>query len=149
MRAWHHIKEWNAFVCIPPKCGTSSLKYAYDKTFARNIMHETKEVPHGPTCIAVIRDPIARFESLCRSKLVSLDDVPGWYKPQSNLLGDYATQIISIQEFAEWWDERATRKFPHINQTEGEIILTPEDVEVLHELYEDDFKLYDYYFRRV
>lgn len=96
-RSWYLVGE--VYVCVPPKCGSTSLMKAVDPNESdgigfRRTMHEKKRGPFAPQDmirrvdrrrrLLAVRDPVDRFRSLWRH-LVRSPEIRQWWEKRHRI----------------------------------------------------------------
>ena len=172
LECWWNVPDWGFSVCLPPRCGSSSIiHYLYSNglTCYRPIIENkiTGDVRDDmQRRIMVVRDPVARFTSLWKSKCLNGEKL--WVDDEIAVLDNMSPEgLIAFIEHDQSGDAHwatlteieagystevilasnmnkvlGVEKNPRLNYTgDNEVTLDPEVEVRVRAFYKDDYGL--------
>ena len=139
---WYAIPEWDIAIGAMQKCGTRSILFSIIKHFLPETRYEDMPAllangcPFFEKCddtdyskVGIVREPVARFASLWRSKFN--DETPEHlFGRVKRMQGDphfarqttmlmKADSLVRLENLSEWWGKNTPAKLHLKNSTEG------------------------------
>lgn len=186
---WVEVFDWDTAICVPPKCGTRSLYHALEAEFPMHgtlerqsiskitgampdklILYRPEQV-QASRRIFVSRDPVARFKSLYKQKVLgkgrvtrTLNDAV-WriespeelfefiqqyenqhWQPQHLYEAGIATELWTTESFTHRWNAlpNTTQPMQPHNQTGSSTLALSPQLELdIRRYYAEDVALYE------
>ncbi len=166
--SWWYCPRWNIILGCAPKCGSTSLF----KVLRDNNISVWNPEGHNWNAYAVwiVREPVSRFTSLWKDKCrdgdplwddgqdyVLLDMNPeqlmdfietgpmkdSHWATQTSLCGRSVNEIVPLDKFTAWWNDRGFPEMSTQNESEGDILLSTELITRILDHYSKDVALYN------
>lgn len=166
---WVYCPSWNIIFGTSPKVGSKSLHEAIRDGNKTCWTPTENDWIMAPTHVWLVRDPVSRFVALWKDKCrdaqplwVDGDDNPikdmdpaelmtfiattdikdNHWALQSTLCGRRATEVVPLEKFSKWWDERGFPKMDKLGVTERTEDLEDWLIASIEDHYERDVRLY-------